>query len=356
MDKTELLLKELTEISGPPGREEDVAALMERRLKPMAKISYDRLGSLIAEKKGSAAAPRIMIAGHMDEVGFLVTDVTKEGYIKFLGLGGWWGHVALAQRVRILTKKGIVRGIIGSKAPHVIPPEERKKVLDISDLFIDVGCADKFDVRKKLGIEIGDVIVPEASFEIMANPDMYLAKAFDNRVACAAVIDVLGKLKQARHPNTVYGVGTVMEEVGLRGAGTAAWQVDPDVAIAIDVTVARDTPGMSPRGEALQKGPVIIVYDGSHIPNYRLRKLVQETAEKSRIPFQLGSLERGGTDSGRIHMTRRGVPVMTLAIATRYIHSHAAMLSRKDYDNLVKLMVAVIRKLDAKTVKSLTRG
>ena len=113
---------------------------------------------------------------------------------------------------------------------------------------------------------------------------------------------------------------------------------------------------MSPRGEELQKGPVIIVYDGTHIPNFKLRKLAQETAEKNRIPFQFGSLERGGTDSGRIHLSRRGVPVMTIGIATRYIHSHAAMLSRKDYDNLVKLLVGLIRKLDAKTVKSLTRG
>jgi endoglucanase len=147
----------------------------------------------------------------------------------------------------------------------------------------------------------------------------------------------------------------VQEEVGLRGAGTAAYHIDPDVAIALDVTVAHDTPGMSP-GESVGKGPVIIVYDGSHIPNYKLRTLMQETAAKARIPVQFGSLERGGTDAGRIHLTRRGVPVMTLAIATRYIHSHAAMLSRKDYDNWVKLMVAVIRRLDAKTVGSLTRG
>ena len=356
LDQTQKLLKELTEASGAPGREEEVAAIMERRLKPLAKVSYDRLGSIIAEKKGAAAAPRIMIAGHMDEVAFLVTEVGKEGYIKFLPLGGWWGHVALAQRVRIMTKKGPVRGIIGSKAPHVLPPEERKKVLEISDLFIDVGSADKFDVRKRLGIEVGDVIIPESSFEIMGNPDLYLAKAFDNRIACAAVIDILAQLKKARHPNTVFGVGTVQEEVGLRGAGTAAWQVDPDIAFAIDVTVARDTPGMNPRGEELTKGPVIMVYDGSHIPNYGLRMLVQQTAEKSKIPFQFGSMERGGTDVGRIHLTRRGVPVMTVGIATRYIHSHAAILSRKDYDNLVKLMVAVLKRLDAKTVSTFTRG
>jgi endoglucanase len=297
-----------------------------------------------------------MVAAHMDEVAFLVTDISKEGYIRFLPLGGWWGHVALAQRVRILTKKGEVRGIVGSKAPHILPPEERKKVLEISDLFIDVGCAGKFDVRKRLGVEVGDVIVPEAPFEIMGNRDLYLAKAFDNRIACAAVIDIAARLSRSRHPNTLYGVGTVQEEVGLRGAGTAAYQIDPDVAFAIDVTVAKDTPGITPRSEELTKGPVLIVYDGSLIPNYQLRRLVQQTAERAKIPFQFGSLERGGTDAGRIHLTRRGVPCMTVAIATRYIHSHAAMLSRKDYDNLVKLMVAVIRKLDAKTVRGLTRS
>ena len=355
MDATEKLLKELTEASGAPGREDEVAALMEKRLRPLAGVSYDKLGSLIAEKKGSSASPRVMIASHLDEVAFMVSEITKEGFLRFLPLGGWWGHVALAQRVRVHTRKGMVRGVVGSKAPHVLQAEEKRKVLDINQLFIDVGCADKFDVKKKLGIEVGDVIVPEASFEIMGNPDMYLSKAFDNRIACAAVIDILAGLKKTGHPNTVYGVGTVQEEVGLRGAGTAAYQVDPDVAIAIDVTVARDTPGMAP-GEALGKGPVIIVYDGSHIPNYKLRTLVAETAAKIKVPVQFGTLERGGTDAGRIHMTRRGVPVMALAIATRYIHSHAAMLSRTDYDHWVKLLVAVIRRLDAKTVKGLTRG
>jgi endoglucanase len=355
VDKTELLLKELTVASGAPGREDEVAGLMEKRLKPLGKVSYDKLGSIIAEKRGTAAQPRVMVVAHLDEVAFLVTDITKEGFLKFLPLGGWWGHVALAQRVRVVTRKGVVRGVVGSKAPHIIPPEERKKVLEIDQLFVDVGCQEHFDVRKRLGIEIGDPIIPEASFEILANQDMYLAKAFDNRVACAAVIDILAALGKGTHPNTVYGVGTAQEEVGLRGAGTAAYQVDPDVAIALDVTVARDTPGMT-AGERVGQGPVIFVYDGSHIPNYKLRTLVQETAAKIRVPVQFGSLEKGGTDVGRVHVTRRGVPVMTLGIATRYIHSHGAVLSRRDYDRWVKLMVAVIRRLDAKTVKGLTRG
>jgi endoglucanase len=355
LDATEKLLKELTEASGAPGREEEVAALMEKRLRPLGTVSYDKLGSIIAEQRGTSAQPRVMIAGHLDEVAFMVSEITKEGFLRFLPLGGWWGHVALAQRVRVLTRKGMVRGVVGSKAPHVLPPEERRKVLEINDLFIDVGCQEKFDVRKRLGIEVGDFILPEASFEIMANKDMYLAKAFDNRIACAAVIDILTALKKSGHPNTVYGVGTAQEEVGLRGAGTAAYQIDPDVAIALDVSVARDTPGMA-AGEGVGKGPVIIVYDGSHIPNYKLRTLVQETAGKIKVPVQFGSLERGGTDAGRIHLSRRGVPVMALSIPTRYIHSHAAMLSRRDYDHWVKLMVAVIRRLDAKTVKGLTRG
>lgn len=355
MDATEKLFQELTEVSGAPGREDEVALLMEKRLKPLAKVSFDKLGSIIAEKRGSSEGPRVMIAGHMDEVAFMVSEITKEGYLRFLPLGGWWGHVALAQRVRVHTRKGVVRGVVGSKAPHVLPAEERKKVLEINQLFIDVGCQEKFDVQKKLGIEVGDVIIPEASFEIMSNPDMYLSKAFDNRIACAAVIDILAALKKSSHPNTVFGVATVQEEVGLRGAGTAAYHVDPDVAIALDVTVARDTPGMA-GGETVGKGPVIIVYDGSHIPNFKLRTLMQETAEKLKVPVQFGSLERGGTDAGRIHLTRRGVPVMALGIATRYIHSHAAMLSRRDYDNWVKLMVALIKRLDAKTVKGLTRG
>ena len=355
MDKTELLLQELTDAHGVPGHEDAIAKIMAEHLKGVADIEHDRLGSFIAKKTGTSPKPKVMIAGHMDEVGFIVREFTKEGFIKFLPLGGWWGHVVLAQRVIIKTSKGDVPGIIGYKPPHLLTEEERKKVLDIKDLYIDVGAQKGVNITKRLGIRPGDSIVPDSKFSIMGNKNLYLAKAWDNRIGCAVVIDVLQKLSRMKHPNTVYGVGTVQEEVGLRGAKTAATYIDPDVGFAVDVSLAMDTPGDgAEHPEKLGSGPSIAVYDGSLVPNRHLRDLVINTAEKKKIPHHFTALARGGTDAGRIHLNRIGVPALYLGVPTRYIHGHVGILHRKDYDNLVKLLVEVIKALDQKTVDSLT--
>jgi len=355
VDKTEMLFKELTEAIGVPGFEDEVADIMAEHLKGVAEISYDRLGSMVAAKKGKADDPKILIAGHMDEVGFMVKSITKEGFIKFLPLGGWWGHVVLAQRVLVRTRKGDYVGVTGSKAPHIITAEERKKVLDIGDMYIDVGAAGKFDIQKRLGVRLGDPIIPISNFTILGNPKTYLAKAWDDRIGCAAVIDILNKVGKA-HPNTLYGVGTVQEEVGLRGARTSANMVDPDVGFAVDVCIAKDTPGLGDTDEKLGAGAGILVFDGSVIPNRRLRDLVIDTAEKMKIPYFLTALVRGGTDSGIIHLNRKGVPCLTFGVPARYIHGHVGVIHRKDYDSVVKLITAVVKKLDKKTVASLTRG
>ena len=357
MDSTESLLQELVDAPGVPGHEHEIASIMKNHLETISDgIEFDKLGSIIATKKGSSDSPRIMVAGHMDEVGFMVKEIDKKGFIKFLPLGGWWGHVVLAQRVEILTKKGPVLGVVGSTPPHLLKDEERKKVLELKDMYIDVGAKDGYDVKKRLGISVGDAIVPYSPFTIMNHKKMYLAKAFDNRIGCGIVIELFKKLQKAKHPNTVLGVGTVQEEVGLRGAGTAAFMGEPDVGIVTDVTVARDIPGIE--GEPAEKmgsGPQIVVFDGSMIPNVKLKELVIDTAEKNKIPYGLSYLERGGTDGGRIHMTKFGVPSIFIGLATRYIHGHASMIYRDDYLNCIKLITAVVKRLDKKTVQSLTQ-
>ena len=355
MDKTERMFKELTEASGISGFEDEVADIMSAHVKDVAKVRYDNLGSLVAEKKGKSDRPRVMIAGHMDEIGFMVKSVTKEGFIKFLPIGGWWGHVALSQRVMVKTQKGEFVGVIGSKAPHVLKADERKKVLAISDMYIDVGTTEKFDVTKRLGVRPGDPIVPISDFGILGNKKTYAAKAWDDRIGVAAVIDVLHKIGKT-HPNTVYGVGTVQEEVGLRGARTSSNLVDPDVAFAVDVTIATDTPGSDGAGENLGSGVGIMVLDGSAIPSRRLRDFVIDVAEKSKIPYVLTALARGGTDSGTIQFNKWGVPCLTFVVPTRYIHGHVGVIHRADYDNLVKLLTTVVKQLDAKRVASFTRG
>ncbi len=358
MDKTEKLLQEITEANGVSGYEEEVRRIMAREMKGITdKVEYDKMGSILGRKKGSTESPRVMVIGHMDEVGFMVKEITPEGYIKFLPLGGWWGHVALGQRLRIITSKGPVIGVVGSKPPHLLPMEERKKVIDIGDMFLDVGVQEGFDVQKKLGVRLGDPIIPESEFTIMGNKKMYMAKAFDNRVACAIVLDVLRNLKAAKHPNTVLGCASVQEEVGLRGAQTLAQLGDPDVCIVIDTGIGQDVPpDCFKKTEKMGAGPGVLIYDAVMIPNLKLRDLVISTGEQKKIPFHLSYMERGGTDGGRVHISRIGVPSIVIGPPVRYIHSHNSILHRDDYDNTVKLVTELIKKLDVKTVKSFTEA
>jgi putative aminopeptidase FrvX len=354
MDASQALLKELTEAFGPPGHESEIAGIMKKHLRGLGSVTQDGLGSVICRQNGKSAEPRIMMAGHMDEVGFMVKGVTKEGFIKFLPMGGWWGHVLLAQKVRIRTAKGDVIGVVGSKPPHELQEDERRKVMELKDMFIDIGATSYFDVKKRLGIRAGDPIIPEADFSVMSNDRLYLAKALDNRVGCALVVDALRKLSKTPHPNAVYGVATTMEEVGLRGAQTSVASVKPQVAIALDVGIAHDTPGSQADGdEKLGGGVGILVYDASMIPNVKLKNLAIDICEKQKIPYHLGTVERGGTDAGRFHIYDTGVPSLVIFIPTRYIHSHSTIMDRKDYDAAVKLLVELSKRLDRKTVESL---
>jgi endoglucanase len=290
----------------------------------------------------------------MDEVGFIAKQITNEGFIKFLPVGGWWSHVILGQRVIVQTRKGNVVGVVGSKPPHELDDAEKKKVIDIKDMHIDVGATRKFDIEKRLGVRVGDPIVPWSPFEVMGNKKTYLAKAWDDRIGCAIMIDVLKRLSRIKHPNTVFAVGTVQEEVGLRGAQTSAAVVDPDVGFALEVSIAHDTPGFgTDEVEALGAGPAILVFDRTMIPNRNLLDLALDVAEKKKIPFHLASIAKGGTDTGRIHLNRAGVPSLVIGVPTRYIHSHIGIIQRSDYDNAVRLVTELVKVLDKKKVASL---
>jgi endoglucanase len=258
----------------------------------------------------------------------------------------------LGQRLLIRTRKGDVLGVVGSKPPHELRDEDRKKVLEIKDMYIDVGATSDWDVKQNLDIRAGDPIVPDSAFTVMANPNLLLAKAWDNRIGCALAAETVRQLG-ATHPNTVFGVATVQEEVGLRGAQTSAFKIQPDVGFALDVGIAHDTPGTD-GDEKLGGGPLVVVYDSTSIPNRGLFDLVVDTAKKLRMPLQFESVERGGTDAGRIHMVGQGVPCISMGVAARYIHSHVSIIHRGDFDRCVKLLVAVVKRLDARTVSRLT--
>lgn len=355
-DETLELLRELTEAPGISGYEQEVREIIRKHLQKITVIEQDGLGSIVCRKDGRSETPRIMIAGHMDEIGFIVKLITDDGFIKFSPIGGWWGHVLLAQRVMIKTRKGDVHGLIGSKPPHILSEEERKKLLEPKDMYIDIGATSAEEV-KELGVRPGDPAVPVFPFTISGTGKTYIGKAFDDRVGCGILIDVIKNLAGESHPNTVYGVGTVQEEVGLRGARTSSWVVEPDVGLTMEVGVAGDVPDVKKEDAQgkLGKGPAIVIRDGTMIPNLRLRDLFIETAEALRIPYQFDLLDRGGTDSGAIHLHRRGVPNLVIAVPTRHIHSHAGIIHRDDYDRTVQLVSAVIKKLDAETVADLTK-
>ena len=342
MDATTLdLLRELTEAPGLPGHEDAIRRLVARRVAGLAKVGGDRLGSVICEKRGTEDRPRIMIPGHMDECGFLVRGITDEGYLRFSPLGGWWEHVMLAQRVTVHTRNGELIGIVGSKAPHALTAEERNKLVKIEDMFVDVGAKDKKEAMESLGIRPGDPIVPICPFTPMHNRKLLMGKAFDDRLGVALFIDVLRRLAKTKHPNTVYGVGTVQEEVGTRGAQTSVDAIDPDVALVVDVGVASDGPEAKPevrdRG-TLGKGPQIW-----------LSKVTYQVTDK---PYQISMLERVTTDGRPIHLHKSGVPTVYIGIATRYIHSHAGIFHADDYDNALRLIVEAVKRMDRGTVSS----
>ena len=356
-DETLELLKEITEAPGVTGYEGAIREIIRKHLKDITDIEQDNLGSIICKKKGASEEPKIMLAGHMDEIGFMVKYITDKGFIKFSPLGGWWDQVILSQRVIIKTSKGDILGVVGSKPPHILSDEERGKVVKRKDMFIDVGAANDKEAKEDFGIRPGDPIIPVSSFEVLKNGKYYLSKAWDDRTGCALFVDVIKKLTEDEHPNTVYGVGTVQEEVGLRGARTSAWTIQPDVGMALEVSIAGDVPGIDKADaqDELGKGPSILMFDSSMIPNLKLRDLMMDTASENDIPFQATVMERGGTDAGAIHITTQGVPSIVIGVPSRYIHSHVGIIHRDDYDNTVKLLVAVIKKLDADTVAGLTQ-
>lgn len=359
LDETLTMLKDLTDAKGIPGNEREAREVMERYISPFAdKIEYDNLGSLIAEKVGDANGPKIMVAGHLDEVGFMISKIDDKGFLSFQTVGGWWSQVMLAQRVSIVTRKGdTITGVIGSKPPHILSPEARKKPVDIKDMFIDIGASSKEEAME-WGVLPGDMVVPYFEFTVMNNEKLLLAKAWDNRIGCAIAIDVLKGLKNEKHPNIVYGVGNVQEEVGLRGAKTSTVKVKPDIGFAVDVGIAGDTPGISPK-ESTSKmgaGPQIVLFDASMVSHKGLREFVIDIAEENNIPYQFEMIPGGGTDAGSMHISLNGVPALAIGVATRYIHSHAGILHRDDYENTVKLIVEVIKKLDSDTVNKITFG
>lgn len=352
---SKLLLQELTEAHGVSGYEEPIRNIVEGYFKSLGEIHKDKLGSLIVEKNGSEQTPRIMVAAHMDEIGFMVRFISSEGYIKFLPLGGWFDQVLLGQRVIIKTSNKDVVGVIGVKPPHLLSAEDRKKVVDKADMYIDIGAVSRDEVENA-GIRVGDPVIPSSKFEVLSNGKSILGKAFDDRVGVGLIIEVLRELTQSNHPNTVFGAATVMEEVGLRGATTAVEIIKPDLAIVLEADIAGDVPGVKPEESNIKlgSGPGILFYDARMIPNLKLRDFVIELSKEKDVPIQMSMITGGATDGGIIHLYKTGVPTIVVTVPARHIHSHSSIIHMDDYQNAKKLVKELIVKLDNKTVSEFT--
>ena len=336
------VLKELTETYAISGFEEDIVDILKKHIN--FPCSQDGLGSCLFTKEGDGIS--IMIATHMDEVGFVVKEIDEQGYLYFQNVGNMWSHVLLNQKVAVINeKKNIYYGVIGGPAVHSIKEKEREKVLPIDKLYIDMGVSSKKRIEE-LGIKVGDMICPYGKM-IELNEEGYLAgKAFDNRVSVATGIWLMNMLKKENIGNKVTLAATVQEEVGLRGARTTAHKVFPDLAIAVDTTLAGDTP-LNKNNIKLGKGVAINVIDSMTIMNRGLLIYIENLCRKNDIPYQLSCFTDGGTDAGNIHKSGTGIPATTLSIPMRYMHTHLGVVHKDDIISTLKLLKLIIEDLTA---------
>ncbi|MCP3025339.1 M42 family metallopeptidase [Halobacillus sp. A5] len=344
---TQELFKTLTELPGAPGNEHLVRKFMKEELGKYAdETIQDGLGGVFGVRKSTG--PRVMVAGHMDEVGFMVTQITKNGMLRFQTLGGWWNQVLLAQRVQVITEQGPVTGVIGSIPPHNLTPEQRKKPMEIKNMLIDIGADDQEDA-KKIGIRPGQQIVPVCPFTPMANEKKILAKAWDNRYGCGLAIELLKELKDEVVPNQLYSGATVQEEVGLRGAQASSHMIDPDIFYALDASPANDMSGDDKEFGQLGKGALLRILDKSMVTHRGMRDFVLDTAETHDIPYQY-FISQGGTDAGRVHTTNDGVPSAVVGICSRYIHTSSSIIHVDDYGAAKELIVRLVKATDQNAV------
>jgi endoglucanase len=352
-DATVDLLRELSDAAGPPGFEEPVRKVMVDRMKPFAaSIQFDGMGSIIA--KQGTNGPRVMVDAHMDELGGMIRRITPTGYLSMQMLGGWLDQALVDQRWTIIGSKGPVHAVMGIRDVHVVPAEERTRVFARDGLFLDVGAHTADEVRA-MGVEEGDPVVPDSPFMILNGTDNYLGKAWDDRVGCAVIVEAMRRMAQAPHASQIFYAITTQEEIGLRGAHTAADFVKPDIGIALEAGVVGDTPGTHPEESQakLGAGPGIFLFDTSELPNRKFVQYVKDTARAKSIHLQLDLVAGYGDDSAEIQKSNAGVPTVNLIVPTRYTHAHNGIINRKDFDGMVNLLVAMLEGLDAQKVEQI---
>jgi putative aminopeptidase FrvX len=353
-DRTQLLLQQLADAPGPPGAEEPVRAIMVNEMKAFATepLRYDGMGSVIAQQ--GTIGPRIMIDAHMDELGGMVRRITPGGFLTMQMLGGWLDQALVDQRWIVIGSKGPVHAVTGIRDIHVVPAEERTRPFSRDQMYLDIGAKNAAEAAA-LGVSPGDPVVPDSPFIALNGTQNYLAKAWDDRVGCAVLVEAMRRTATLPHANQLFFVATTQEEIGLRGARTAAQVVKPDIGIAIEGGITGDTFAGHPEETQakLGGGPGLFLYDSSTIPNRKLVAFVKKTAAAQSLPLQLDLVQGYGDDSAEMQTTNGGTPTVNLVAPIRYTHAHNGILNRQDFDQLVDLVVGMLVQMNAKTVQEI---
>jgi endoglucanase len=350
------LLKEFSESLGPSGYENEVVKLISMKIKPYVnEVWVDRFSNIIAKKSGEGKNA-VMIYAHMDEMGLIIKHIDEEGFLTFETLGGLDAKVLPAQRVKILVNNGFITGVIGCKPPHLQTQKEMETPYKIEDLFIDVGASNRKEAES-WGIKPGCSATLERSLEKIGKDNLVSGKALDDRVGCAIMIKVAEEVSKEKFDYDLYFGGTVQEELGLRGSRVMAFSVTPSLGLVVDTSTAGDFPGLTLKKAPLKvgAGPGIIIMDSGFMATEEVKNLIISTAEEEKIPYQPVVIKGGTTDAAFIQLTKEGVPVGSLAVPSRYIHSTIEVVSLEDMANTVKLIVAILKRLNAEKLNALNK-
>jgi len=341
------LLGKLSNAFGPSGNEEDVAKILRNELEEYAdEMRVDKLGNIFFYHNGKDGYPKIMLSAHMDEVGFIIIFIEENGFLRFETLGGITSNIMLGQQILLRGDKGYLKGIIGTKPPHIMTPEEQNKITPKEDLFIDIG-ADNINQAQEKGADVGKMGVFDVAFTDIGS-GYFRGKAFDDRAGCTVLAEVFKSVKDS--PYNIVAVGSVQEELGIRGAKTAAWQVDPDFGLALEGTFVADVPNTRPDrvSSKIKGGPVVTILDKTTFTHPMVLKTLIKVGREKSIPFQFKKVPMGGTDAGAIHLTKAGVPSGTVAVPCRYIHGPASIVHVDDLKNTIQLVTEFVNIISSK--------
>jgi putative aminopeptidase FrvX len=342
MTEIKTLLENLSNANGVSGYENEANELMAKELSKVCDVEVDRFGNVIG--KSGSGGPVTMLAAHVDEVGLLTRYVDENGFVMFLKMGGIDDRILPTSAVTILSEKREIPGVLGFKPPHLLKEEDEKKVIKSDDMYVDTGLSkeelDKF-------VQVGDPIAFDTKFKDLGN-GVFMGKAFDNRVGCAVMVEAMKRLKD--FPGTVYAVSTTQEEIGLKGARTSAFKINPDYALSLDTTIAGDTPDVTKKETtiAMGKGPCITIVESSGrgmVPSPKVKRHLLTTARENNIPYQLDAWKSGMTDAAVIYMTREGIPSGGLCVPVRYLHSPVGLVGMDDIQQTTELVVRSVEGL-----------